>query len=345
MFLNMTVQTADVALKQVEDKLKAGTWSRDLTTNALTWSGNLYRIMGLEMSAETPTFEVYQSLVHPEDKLEFDSAVGLASHARINNRRFRIIRPDGSLRWLEGHAQLHFDRAGVPVMLSGVVSDVTDEEELKRKLRAETQFSELLMQQVDGIVWRANPAGKMIDTRSWLQLTGESPEEWTRLSSVHPDDRKAYTAAWDSAIASHGRFGCSVRIRLRDGKYTSARSSAFPYYDLHGKVEYWVGYTVLGIDKAVPVELGGVTSSLIRAARALLDWSAMELAQKAGVSFSTVRRIEKSTTSVRPDMIRNVLRTFEKHGIVFGGDGPISLSLAGDMMSLAAGGQVGRSDP
>lgn len=343
--MNMTVQKPDIALKQVEDKLKAGTWSRDLTTNALTWSTNLYRILGLEMSGEAPTFEVYQSLVHPDDKLEFDSAVGLTSHARINNRRFRIIRPDGSLRWLEGHAQLHFDRAGLPVMLSGVVSDVTEEEELKRKLRAETRFSELIMQQVDGIVWRANPSGHMIDTKSWLQLTGETPEEWTRLSSLHPDDRKAYQAAWDTAIASHGRFGCSVRIRLRDGTYTTARSSAFPFYDSNGKIEYWVGYTVLGADKAAPVGPAGLTPSLIRAARALLDWSAMELAEKAGVSFSTVRRIEKSTTSVRPEMIRSVLRTFEQHGIVFGGDGPISLSLAGEMMSLAAGGPIGRDDP
>jgi len=345
MFQNMTIQTAEYALKQVEEKLKAGTWSRDLSTDALTWSFNLYRIMGLEMSAEAPTLEVYQSLVHPDDKQEFDSAVGLASHSRINNRRFRIIRPDGSLRWLEGHTQLHFDRAGMPIMLSGVVSDVTEEEELKRKLRAETQFSALLMQQVDGIVWRADPQGHMIDSKNWLQLTGETPEEWAKLSSMHPEDRKTYGKAWDAAIASHGRFSCTVRIRMRDGKYTSARSSAFPYYDAHGKIEYWVGYTVLGVDKSVPVELSGVTSSLIRAARALLDWSAMELAKKADVSFSTVRRIEKSTSSVRPEMIRSVLRTFEKHGIVFGGDGPISLSLAGDMLSLAAGGQVGRSDP
>jgi len=56
----------------------------------------------------------------------------------------------------------------------------------------------------------------------------------------------------------------------------------------------------------------------IRAARGFLSWTARDLAEKAGVSFSTVRRIEDAQgTSVRKRNLDAIRETLERHGIFF----------------------------
>lgn len=58
----------------------------------------------------------------------------------------------------------------------------------------------------------------------------------------------------------------------------------------------------------------------IRAARALLDWSADELAKKAGLSRIGVNRIEDETVQPRAKKLAQIIDVFDKHGIEFVGE-------------------------
>lgn len=57
------------------------------------------------------------------------------------------------------------------------------------------------------------------------------------------------------------------------------------------------------------------TGQQIRAGRALLDWSKIELAEKAGISEPTIRTIEKDTKRPQPDTIKKILAVFEHAGV------------------------------
>lgn len=65
-----------------------------------------------------------------------------------------------------------------------------------------------------------------------------------------------------------------------------------------------------------------LTGAQIRAARALLDWSARELAERSGVSIATIHRIERQhgVSSTHPRTPLDLRRTFEAAGIVFLGN-------------------------
>ena len=69
-----------------------------------------------------------------------------------------------------------------------------------------------------------------------------------------------------------------------------------------------------------------LTISQIRAARGLLGWSQSDLAERAGVSLPTVKRVEAGTGPRVSDAARNKLRrTFESAGVEFideNGGGP-----------------------
>lgn len=66
-----------------------------------------------------------------------------------------------------------------------------------------------------------------------------------------------------------------------------------------------------------------ITGAQIRAARALIGWSAMQLADKSGVSYSTIQRAEliDGISSMRATNLFALQRTLEDSGVIFIGAG------------------------
>lgn len=64
-----------------------------------------------------------------------------------------------------------------------------------------------------------------------------------------------------------------------------------------------------------------ITSRQVRAARALLDWSKQELADRALISLSTVRRIEEGGIDIRVSSLENVRKALEAAGVEFSSRG------------------------
>src|ERR1700727_1070722 len=60
-----------------------------------------------------------------------------------------------------------------------------------------------------------------------------------------------------------------------------------------------------------------ITGRQIRAARALLEWHAEDLAQKAGLARVTVSNIEASTVQPQEKTLASIVRVFDQHGIEF----------------------------
>lgn len=60
-----------------------------------------------------------------------------------------------------------------------------------------------------------------------------------------------------------------------------------------------------------------ITGRQIRAARALLEWSGTDLAQKSGLTQMTISNIESDKVQASEDSLQNILTAFDKHGIEF----------------------------
>jgi len=62
-----------------------------------------------------------------------------------------------------------------------------------------------------------------------------------------------------------------------------------------------------------------ITSDQIRAARALLRWSGKDLAEKTGLGFSTLMRLEvlEGVPTAQAKTLETIQKAFEKAGIEF----------------------------
>ena len=84
-----------------------GTWDWDLATNTVHWSDNLERIHGLPPGAFDGTFASYEREIHPEDRDRVLASVQRAlSEGVPHDVEYRIVAPDGTVRWCEGKGRV-----------------------------------------------------------------------------------------------------------------------------------------------------------------------------------------------------------------------------------------------
>lgn len=124
---------AEASLRQSEERLRVaiegaqlGTWDYDLQTLAGWWSPRTCEIFGIPYTGSIPP-ELRYSLVHPDDLERYLAEVDAAAFAgRPFSTEYRIVRPDGEIRWVVLRGVVTKDTAGEPARATGIALDTTD---------------------------------------------------------------------------------------------------------------------------------------------------------------------------------------------------------------------------
>ena len=100
------------------------------------WSPDLDAIYGLAPGSYDGTFETWKKLVHPDDWPGVEDAMVHANASGDLAAEYRVVHPDGSVRWLQAKGRMFFDPAGRLSRIAGFMLDVTErraaEDELRR---------------------------------------------------------------------------------------------------------------------------------------------------------------------------------------------------------------------
>ncbi len=154
-----------------------GTWYWDLEDNRVAWSDEVYRIFGVERSAQ-PSFEQSVALVHPEDRrMVRDRLEGARKGHRPLHDYFRIIRPDGEIRTVFGRGEVETKPSGGQCLV-GTIQDFTELVSAEETLRErEAQYRAILETTVDGVI--------TIDEEGFIESFNQSAE---RIFGYDPDE-------------------------------------------------------------------------------------------------------------------------------------------------------------
>ncbi len=107
-----------------------GIWDYDIAADRLHCDEQWHRIMGRDPARPIERIADFRSFIHPEDA-ERATKVEASAVQGTDNRRdygitFRILRPDGRIRWVRSAASLVTDAEGQPVRAVGFVVDITE---------------------------------------------------------------------------------------------------------------------------------------------------------------------------------------------------------------------------
>jgi PAS domain S-box-containing protein len=103
-----------------------GSWDWDIAEGICLWDDGLYHIFGVEPGDFEITLENVRTLFHPEDWRRIFAAFADMTPAQSSwQTDFRLMHPDGELRWCIGTAAATYNEAGRLARLTGVVADIT----------------------------------------------------------------------------------------------------------------------------------------------------------------------------------------------------------------------------
>lgn len=142
-FVDVTAQrAAEAALHEAEwrqhQALEAaglGTWDFDLATGLTHFDARAQALFGFSEAVLGP--EAVEQAIHPDDLDAFRRARAAAldpAHPAAFDETHRVVRPDGTVRWVRGHARVLFEGQEARRAV-GVVADVTEQVEAQKALR------------------------------------------------------------------------------------------------------------------------------------------------------------------------------------------------------------------
>ena len=245
--------------KEAQQIAMLGRWDVNYVTGQRYWSESLYDILKIDPSLP-PSRELLMQRVHPED-IQLIAEITkklMVTHGSWADH-YRILLPDGSIRWVHVRMFSEFDKDGNATHSYGTMQDITAQKEIEHKLEGYSkslenmvaekvkETSEAQMATIFALVKlaesRDDETGAHIErTASFCRLLAEKARALPAYADVITDE---YLTAIFRASPLHdiGKVGISDLILLKPGKLTPEE---FAIMKTHVEIGY---QTLKSVDK------------------------------------------------------------------------------------------------
>ncbi|HET8549554.1 MAG TPA: PAS domain S-box protein, partial [Bryobacteraceae bacterium] len=243
---------SETRLRVALEAAQLGVWEWDIAHNQVIWSDRLYEIHGLEPQSLSGDPGEIVALVHPDDREKVTRIVLGALAARGGYEvEFRILRPDGGMRWISTTGKVVCDESGAPVRMLGTTRDTTEQHAAAETVRANEERLDLAAcaGRIGTFDWEIE-TGRLIWTEQQEQLFGLEPasfegtiEAWERR--VHPDDLPHIMARTREAMnARAAEVPFEFRIVRPDGTVRNIEGAGRFLYAEDGRPVRMVGVNI-----------------------------------------------------------------------------------------------------
>jgi PAS domain S-box-containing protein len=203
------LQEREHRLRLALDASGGGSWTWDARTGRVDWDDRFRKLYGF--TAEEPaTAEAWPSRVHGEDRPRVLGVLDEILRTERNDwvNTFRIVRPDGSVAWIESRGQADRDADGHVSRLTGLDLDVTERHRAEEAQQEREQRLSLALDASAAGVWTWDPFTNQSrwDDRFHAQygFAEGAPQTFdTWISGVHEEDRPKVLAHLDDVVHGH----------------------------------------------------------------------------------------------------------------------------------------------
>jgi PAS domain S-box-containing protein len=198
--METALRDSEASLNAAQELAHVGNWLWNLQTGAFSMSDEMLRIHGLP--AESPIENirtVVESLIHPDDRPLLRKIMeDVLSGGEGQPTSFRIIRPDGEIRWASAtrHTVRQRDEEGRATVLMGTVQDITDQRAAQLALQQSEEKYRAVVESSPAVVcvWGVADDWPLQFISDGIRQFGYTPEEFISGKTsywdlIHPEDK------------------------------------------------------------------------------------------------------------------------------------------------------------
>jgi len=203
---------------------KAVGWEWDLKSERDSWFGDLKTMFGIPSEARVGRPEDLYRYVHPEDRQRVSEAVAEARRSHQPYRaQFRVVWPDGTLRWVSAEGKFYYSPEGEPERMLGMAVDITERKQGEEALKkSEEKFSKAFRESPLAVTVTSAKDHRYIDVNETFErITGWRRDEVIGRTPLdlgicaEPDDRMELL----EEIQTKGTVrNVEFRFRYKDGE-------------------------------------------------------------------------------------------------------------------------------
>jgi len=188
--LRESLDRLDLALKTAE----MGVWHWDIVNGRVGFDDQSCRMLGIDPATFRGTREEYYSAIHPEDREKVRAALYRRIELEDNPQKveYRVVRPDGQVRYITGQGKVIRDENGRPIKMQGVHWDITEYKQAVKELSESRERFRRMIQNSNDVISLLDENGIIIfQGDSVERITGYKAEELIGRSAfeiVHPED-------------------------------------------------------------------------------------------------------------------------------------------------------------
>jgi PAS domain S-box-containing protein len=215
------LQQSEEKFRQLAENISEVFWISDPAKRRIEYVNPAFEaIWGRTRESLLSSPQAWTDAIHPDDRMRVIKAVSNRHKTGKFAETYRIIRPDGSVRWIHDRAYPVRDARGEVGRLVGVAADITELRRIQEELtRQEEQYRGVFTAVTDGLIIRKLDETAVEVNPSFCKMLGYSRDEVLRLK---PEDFLSAESlplykTYLEALRSGGQYRFEGQCRLKGG--------------------------------------------------------------------------------------------------------------------------------
>jgi PAS domain S-box-containing protein len=220
------LRQSEQRFRQLAENIENVFWMVDPQTQEILYISPAYeKIWGRCCEELYASRDAFLEAIYPDDRSIIISTKTQNVH-QPQEIEYRIIRPDGEIRWIRDRAFPVYNDSGELYRVAGIAEDVTQDKQAQAALRRSQERLQLALEAAENGLWDWNLiTGELYISPQALQMLGYCEEEFTGLITqwqeiIHPLDKPWVLERLNQHLTQNsGAYAFDYRLRTRGGQW------------------------------------------------------------------------------------------------------------------------------